>query len=590
MPAFSESRLPKPKAALPPQIPDTQTRHLLYFERDLLVKFLQWEYNFPAEYLCAPNVRLPAAAAAAVIIRKTSTASGSFCSPAPGAMDSPATFECTVCCEDKLVEEKLIITEDAVCTECFTESIVPQFEAAIKHEFLYPVRWGSVAVSAADFPEYLPDEFLLQWLWKVREYTLPINERVYCTHSTASGEECAAFIGEKLGPVCQVIAECNLCGNPACMSCGEGLQDSTTQHLCTEEEVAVQDPFTGMQRGKDYQLCPRCQTPISLAAGCNHLMCGCGTSFCYICGVDISQTEMDHFAVGMPCPRYNQPGTDDALYDDDEIEEWDWALDNALWDLATLRLDVRLPTSRYEEFLEIAADAVEAGLTSQAFPVEFEDSIEILDEVLEAYTTTAGSLRDFMTALENMASPEPVTDQLIGPYNLFFARHEAYLASIEDRLDVLWEPVTDVLPPWIDKRLYRKLTWPRSNRHAHSTVSEYCTKLLEETQSMRTFSHQQFTFHRLAKAVMMQLDRHVAYQAINDPQVLRQQVRDAEDALDMIDEDVQDAELDGWWSNEHLGLRLAVEVYRSERVAFHKGAMQRSMELESQERGEGIPA
>ncbi|KAI7638937.1 hypothetical protein KC319_g14626 [Hortaea werneckii] len=299
---------------------------------------------------------------------------------------------------------------------------------------------------------------------------------------------------------------------------------------------------------------------------------------------------MDHFAVGMPCPRYNQPGTDDALYDDDEIEEFDWALDNALWDLAMLRLDVRLPTSRYEEFLEIAADAFEAGFTSQMFPVEFEDSVQILDDFLAAYTTTAGSLRDLMTALEDMASPGPVTDQLMGPYNLFFARHEAYLASIEDRLDVLWEPVTDVLPAWVDKRLYRKLTWPRSNRHAHSIASDYYTKLLEETQSTRTLSHQQYFFHRLAKAVMIQLDRHVVYQAINDPQVLRQLFRDAQDALDMIDEDVQDFEFDGRWTNEHLGLRLAVEVYRSERVAFLKGAKQRWIELESQEGDEGVPA
>ncbi|GAB1725968.1 hypothetical protein NU195Hw_g5402t1 [Hortaea werneckii] len=505
-------------------------------------------------------------------------------------MVSPATFECTVCCEEKPVEEKLIITEDAVCNECFTESILPQFEAAIKHEFLYPVRWGSVALSATEFPEYLPDKFLLQWLLKEREYRLRINERVYCKHLTASGEACGAFIGEKLGPVCKIIAECNLCEKPTCMSCCEGLKNPTTQHSCSEEEVAVQDPFTGMQRGKDYQLCPKCQTPISLAAGCNHLMCGCGTSFCYICGADISQTEMDHFAVGMPCPRYNQPGTDDALYDDDEIEEFDWALDNALWDLAMLRLDVRLPTSRYEEILEIAADAIEAALTSQAFPVEFEDSVQIIDEVLEAYTTTAGSLRDLMTALEKMASPGPVIDQLTGPYNLFFARHEAYLASIEDRLDVLWEPVTDVLPPWMDKRLYRKLSWPRSNRHAHSTVSDYYTKLLEEPQSIRTFSPQQFTFHRLAKAVTVQLDRHVVYQAINDPQVLRQLAQHAEEAADMIEEDMEEAEFSGWWSNPHLGLRLAVEVYRSERDAFFKGATQRLTELESQERGEGVPA
>ncbi|KAI7159347.1 hypothetical protein KC349_g4191 [Hortaea werneckii] len=497
-------------------------------------------------------------------------------------MTSQATFECTVCCDEKLVDEKLIITEDAVCTGCFTESILPQFEAAIKHEFLYPVRWGSVAISAADFPEYLLDEFLLQWLWKEREYRLPINERVYCKHLTASGEECGAFFGEKLGVGCEVVAECNLCGNPACMSCGEGLQDSTSQHFCKEEEVDMQDPFTGMQRGKDYQLCPKCQTSINLAAGCNHLICGCGTSFCYICGVDISRTEMDHFALGMLCPRYGQPGSSAAVYDPVEIEEFDLELDTTLFSLAMLRFEVRSPTSRYEEILGITADALEAGLELQTLAVESEDSIELLDRVLEAYTTTADRFPDLITELENMASPEPVNDQLMGAYTLFLLRHEAHLASIENRLDVLWEPVTDVLPPWMDKRLYRKLTWPRSNRHAHSTVNDYYTKMMDEAKSVPNLSPRQLTFHRLAKTIMLLLDRHVAYQAVNDPHMLRQLVGNAIEAREIIDEDVRDAEVFGWWSNAHLGLRLAVEVYRSERDAFFKGAAQRLRELEGQ--------
>lgn len=500
-------------------------------------------------------------------------------------MTPQATFECTVCCEEKLVDEKLIITEDAVCIGCFTESLVPQFEAAIQHEFLHPVRWGSVAISAADFPEYLPDEFLIRWLWKEREYRLPIKDRVYCKHLTASGEECGAFFGEKLGVGCEVIAECNLCEKPTCMSCGECLQDSATQHSCVEEEMGMQDPFTDMQRGKDYQLCPKCQTPINLAAGCNHLFCGCGTSFCYICGVDISQTEMDHFALGMPCPRYNQPGTSAALYDPVEIDEFDWALDTAFFSLAMLRFDVRRPTSRYEAILGVTADALEAGLVLQTLAVESEDSIEILDRVLEAYTTTADRFADLITELETLASPEPINDHLMEAYTLFFSRHEDHLASIENRLDVLWEPVTDVLPPWMDKRLYRKLTWPRSNRHAHSTVNEYYTKMMEEAQGLLIPSPQQLTFHRLAKAIMVLLDRHVAYQAVNDPHMLRQLVQHATEAREAIDQDVRDAEVFGWWSNPHLGLRLAVEVYRSEHDAFFKGARQRLMELEGQEGG-----
>ncbi|KAK5123233.1 hypothetical protein LTR85_003432 [Meristemomyces frigidus] len=59
----------------------------------------------------------------------------------------------------------------------------------------------------------------------------------------------------------------------------------------------------------------------------------CGSSFCYICG-EFATGHSNHWAVGKPCPRYNQPGGEEALYDEDDedAEEEDFVDDLLLVD------------------------------------------------------------------------------------------------------------------------------------------------------------------------------------------------------------------------------------------------------------------
>lgn len=47
----------------------------------------------------------------------------------------------------------------------------------------------------------------------------------------------------------------------------------------------------------------------------NHMICQCGTGFCFICGKE-ADGESEHWRNGGSCPRYNQPGDDEAEYDE----------------------------------------------------------------------------------------------------------------------------------------------------------------------------------------------------------------------------------------------------------------------------------
>jgi len=72
--------------------------------------------------------------------------------------------------------------------------------------------------------------------------------------------------------------------------------------------------------GKDFQHCPNesCKNPQFLQDGCNSVRCSvCKLAFCYICAK--ARPSRDHWNAG-GCPRFNQPGASNALYNNDVIE------------------------------------------------------------------------------------------------------------------------------------------------------------------------------------------------------------------------------------------------------------------------------
>lgn len=92
------------------------------------------------------------------------------------------------------------------------------------------------------------------------------------------------------------------------------------QRQISEQSLADNVP-EGFVQGRDFQRCPACRTAISLRDGCNHMICSCGQSFCYICG-NAADDGSAHWAPGN-CPRYNQPGDLNAIFDvEEEVEFW----------------------------------------------------------------------------------------------------------------------------------------------------------------------------------------------------------------------------------------------------------------------------
>ena len=51
--------------------------------------------------------------------------------------------------------------------------------------------------------------------------------------------------------------------------------------------------FGDLKRGRDYQLCPdkNCQRKVELKDACNHMVCPCGTNFCFISGKEADNDD-----------------------------------------------------------------------------------------------------------------------------------------------------------------------------------------------------------------------------------------------------------------------------------------------------------
>lgn len=137
---------------------------------------------------------------------------------------------------------------------------------------------------------------------------------------------CGNFLGTKYAAKDRQVA-CRECGGLTCGSCGTATRTGTVpgcgsaKHPCPPEEAAEDDPYAGLVQGRDFQICPneRRGIRVELHSRCNAMLCEkCFTSFCFLCA-KIAGHDSDHWQAGKDgksgCPRWNQPGAENARFD-----------------------------------------------------------------------------------------------------------------------------------------------------------------------------------------------------------------------------------------------------------------------------------
>ncbi|KAK4545504.1 hypothetical protein LTR36_002854 [Oleoguttula mirabilis] len=535
----------------------------------------------------------------------------------PSSSPPTVLVECTVCCDSNPTNTPtyLTITGDVVCLACFAESVQPMFLAALAHEHDYPVKWGTAALDAQEFATHLPAGFMLRWVWREREYRTPVRERVYCRHKKSGDgvEECGNFFGAKVGATgAGCVYCCVKCKGCTCGVCAVSFAGDAKRHVCADREgaqatAAKDDPFRGLQRGKDYQLCPKCGVHITLRDGCNHLSCsqaGCGASFCYICGAQIARVEHEHFKPGKPCPRYNQPGAGNAHHDDhhhhhnNDAATNEWVarihhIAHALQIIGPLHNQAHIlvnaePGSAVAQGILALMHQLEASLTLQLFDPTTRTEIDFLERERVSYLAAYDAIEDAVWSLlgedDDAWAGWPGLPRLL---ELHQDRHEVYLDSMDARLDTLWDERMQTLnlPDWYDRALYRALEYPRVTVQAQDSAHAVRDNLMALPADTLTAS--QCSILRVAVAVGRALHWQLVFPAVRTVAAL-EMMRDKARVDDGIVEE-EAWKVGGAVWNGYLGLRLAVEVRRGERGRFEAGVEGRLGVLrESELRGEGL--
>ncbi|KAK3716496.1 hypothetical protein LTR37_006392 [Vermiconidia calcicola] len=299
-------------------------------------------------YLFHQSVNKYTAETSQQIISSTSPANNSEIHPqqVPASKMAGSNFECQVCLYDKQEPSHCIIDDCPVCNDCVKESILPLFHKALEHEHDYPPRWGTKQLNPADFLHLLGKNFIDRY--RRREVEYQSVDRIYCRHKIRAdtvlpiGE--AAPLGKVLAltPVqinqatlddvpiveCGALASgrlhrqnttllCYHCTGWVCGFCERPIVSPGAFHFCVPPvKTTIDEVLKDQVRGRDYQVCPSCESVTALADGCNSIFCPlpCGTDFCFICG-EQADHDSGHWAEGKPCPRWNHPDDDNAHHD-----------------------------------------------------------------------------------------------------------------------------------------------------------------------------------------------------------------------------------------------------------------------------------
>jgi hypothetical protein len=509
-------------------------------------------------------------------------------------------FECGVCADDKPATEAIEIAGDQVCKDCFDESVKPLFDAAVEHEHSYPVAWGSEKLDPANFKDFLPTELVEKWEKKVKEYETPGKERIYCKHQE-DGKACETFIGRMSATSSKsfTIIYCGDCGGSACGSCG-AISPNRTSHVCTFPSAdGNDDPFEEMQRGKDYQLCPSCSTPVSLRDGCNHLKCNhpsCGQFFCYICGDKTARIELEHFKRG-GCPKYNQPGAANAHHDEGQImqdDEWLLMFPPFLRDEELRRIETAMeplhnslhvivnPQPRDMDNMPARKlrllHALFRAMRLQYEDTALQDTIARTEQEQRTYHRRADEVEASAQRLAEVgAELEPSLQDAL---DFFFSRHAPLVQRVEAHLDQLWEQRLIDLPLYLDRKLWRSLEKREPFVQQAYNVADAKVREASAQQELIRGDALQALLVSISSNIIMVLKFLHELPAIRDVELLRRKKEDVAAAILEVVRDNGKIEFKhGGW-NTNLRLRVAVATFWNQADGFEGRVEERIVALE----------
>ncbi|KAF8082752.1 hypothetical protein N665_0809s0053 [Sinapis alba] len=130
------------------------------------------------------------------------------------------------------------------------------------------------------------------WKQRIKDYAIPVAERVYCPYPRCLALMSRTKITESAKSLLSVypasgVRRCVECRGLFCVDCKVQWHGKVS---CTEYKNLHPNPpaddvkLSSLANNKTWNQCEKCQHIIELTQGCNHITCRCGYEFCYNCG------------------------------------------------------------------------------------------------------------------------------------------------------------------------------------------------------------------------------------------------------------------------------------------------------------------
>ncbi|KAL2419997.1 hypothetical protein ABEF95_001448 [Exophiala dermatitidis] len=219
--------------------------------------------------------------------------------PAP---ETDESLQCAACLEEKL-NLILLPCGHQYCRPCLNELV----REGLANRGSFPPRCCTSplagAINITSIQAHLDRHLVTRYFNVVEEFSVP--DPVYCANPVCSRLFQHGDLRDLLD---DKFAQCTDCDSITCVECKQSLQRHVGDNgrTCRENEDLMDAGDRQLANANRWKQCPNCKNLVEKTEGCNHVVCDCGTEFCYGCGGAIS-------AAG--------PGCDCLDEDEEEPEE-----------------------------------------------------------------------------------------------------------------------------------------------------------------------------------------------------------------------------------------------------------------------------
>ncbi|CAB4282892.1 unnamed protein product [Prunus armeniaca] len=212
-------------------------------------------------------------------------------SPAATCKAMSVKETCLICFEDNPIARMFSIgtCHHKYCLSCMKHHVKVQLQSGIVAQC--PHKDCKCEVNTETCKKLLSPELADIMIERIKESSIPVTEKVYCTFPRCSALMSKQEVLEhtKTSFAGEGGRKCMKCHQYFCINCRVPwhYDMSCYDYQRSETYSRSEDQLVkSLAMKKLWRQCSKCKHMVELDSGCYHIICRCGHQFCYTCGAE----------------------------------------------------------------------------------------------------------------------------------------------------------------------------------------------------------------------------------------------------------------------------------------------------------------